>query len=330
MAAGNRIPGFARMSALAWLVFAVLTIAPMAGSAAQQKEMPLTDAEVMDLLQNQVPVQRIIELVRQNGAAFAMTGEIEQRLRKAGATKELIDTLTKQYKAPAAHAQQTSGNLSVKTKPGGAQIYLDDEFKGETSPQGDLRIPGVPVGDHKLRADLSGYQTWEDSVTVPAGETMTAFVNLVPKTAAPSVSPQVNPAVPLPETSMPIAGGRVISFRFFETPRDFPPANQRHYSQVFTRDSSQYIAWELRLSYTKLDAPLSLQLVALWRDAAGKIIHTQTHRAFLQAGWDRSIHAMGWGPGCAKIPCQPWPAGTYSVELLARGSRIAEGSFEMR
>lgn len=329
MSAGNPIPPFVRMTSVVLFMFTVLVVSLPVGTA-QPKEMPLTDAEVLDLLQNQVPIPRIIELVRQNGISFEVTAEIGQRLRKAGATKELLDVLAKQYKAVATQTPHGLGSLSVKTKPGGAQVYLDDEFKGETSPQGDLHIPGVSMGDHRMRADLSGYQTWEDSVTVTAGETMTAFVTLVPKAATPSVNPRANPVGPSPEVQLPAPGAKVNAFQFFETPHDFPPLKERSYSQVFNRDSARYIAWELRLVYPRLDAPLNVGFVAIWRDASGKVIHTQNQRAFLQAGWVRSVHAMGWGPGCSKTPCQPWAAGAYTVEIQSQGHRVALSGFQMR
>jgi formylglycine-generating enzyme required for sulfatase activity len=58
----------------------------------------------------------------------------------------------------------------VETSPG-AQVYLDDTFKGEASPQGRLIIENPKPGDHSLRVTLAGKKNYEQQVTVVAGQT---------------------------------------------------------------------------------------------------------------------------------------------------------------
>jgi formylglycine-generating enzyme required for sulfatase activity len=58
----------------------------------------------------------------------------------------------------------------VESSPG-AQVYLDDTFKGEASPQGRLVIENPKVGDHSLRVTLAGKKNYEQQITVVAGQT---------------------------------------------------------------------------------------------------------------------------------------------------------------
>ena len=43
-------------------------------------------------------------------------------------------------------------------------------------------------GTYRLRVVLAGYKTWENSITVTAGETVTPFVTLEKQNLAPTVT----------------------------------------------------------------------------------------------------------------------------------------------
>jgi formylglycine-generating enzyme required for sulfatase activity len=58
----------------------------------------------------------------------------------------------------------------VETSPG-AQVYLDDTFKGQASPQGRLVIENPKPGHHSLRVTLAGKKDYEQQITVVAGQT---------------------------------------------------------------------------------------------------------------------------------------------------------------
>jgi TonB family protein len=62
-------------------------------SAPQQANKPLSEQEVMDLVHNYVPTERIVELVHQFGIGFEPSDQYLKSLRKAGAGKELIGAL---------------------------------------------------------------------------------------------------------------------------------------------------------------------------------------------------------------------------------------------
>jgi len=55
----------------------------------------LTEAQVLDLLKNEVPQPRITQLVGERGVSFQLTPPVEERLRSAGAGDTLIQTLKK-------------------------------------------------------------------------------------------------------------------------------------------------------------------------------------------------------------------------------------------
>jgi tRNA A-37 threonylcarbamoyl transferase component Bud32 len=58
-----------------------------------------------------------------------------------------------------------SGSLDVSSRPPGATIYLDDAKIGETN----TVINAIPVGSHKIRVELAGYERIEQIVIVKSG-----------------------------------------------------------------------------------------------------------------------------------------------------------------
>ncbi len=87
--------------------------------------------------------------------------------------------------------------LEIQTFPGRAQVYVDDAFSGVTSDQGQLRIPNLAPGSHRLRITGDGYQEDDRQVDVPAGQTLRVTASLVKIQATPApVAPA--PVVPTP------------------------------------------------------------------------------------------------------------------------------------
>lgn len=170
-----------------WILFLLATI-PIAAPTAAQKGKPLAEKDVRELLKGSVPSSEIARLVTENGIAFRMSDALESQFREAGATDELLDALRKASKAeettPPAPA---TGTLKIQSQPGEAQVYIDDEPKGTTSPEGDLRLAGLAPGTHRLRVSRAGYKTWQKTVTVTAGETLAPFVTLEKQAPGPSV-----------------------------------------------------------------------------------------------------------------------------------------------
>jgi hypothetical protein len=175
-------------SLLRWC-WILLMLAAVAGPMAAEKGKPLSVKDVTELLNGSVSSSEIARVVTENGISFRMSDELERQFRAAGATDELIDALKKASKPgetmPPAPA---TGTLKIQSQPGEAQVYVNDEPKGMTSPGGDLRLSGLAPGTYRLRVTLVGYRTWENSMTVTAGETVTAFVPLEKQNLSPIVT----------------------------------------------------------------------------------------------------------------------------------------------
>ncbi len=168
----------ARLFGALLLVCVLVTPAP-----AQKTRKPLTQSEVTDLLVNDVPSARVAELVRQYGISFQLNADIERTLRDAGATDELIGALRDASakvsspppaSAPAATTPAGPPVLIVQSTPGGAQVYIDDEPIGTTSPEGRLKLSKLAPGSHRVRVALSGYRDYEETISLASGDTVVA------------------------------------------------------------------------------------------------------------------------------------------------------------
>ncbi len=81
--------------------------------------------------------------------------------------------------------------LEVRSSPGHAQVYIDNVAHGQTSEGGELRIPNVAAGSHRIRITLDGYREDERQVELAAGRTAQVTVTLAKAEL---------PANPLPPT----------------------------------------------------------------------------------------------------------------------------------
>jgi hypothetical protein len=177
------------------LVFLLLALVIVAGPLAAQKGKPLSVKDVMELLQGGVPCSRIAQIVNEEGISFSLFDELEKRFREAGATDELMDALRRASKPREVQpVPSRTGMLKIQSQPGEAQVYLNDEPKGMTSPAGELRLAGLGAGTYRLRVSLPGYKSWENSIKVNPGETETVFVTLEQKAVQPTVTLDATPA----------------------------------------------------------------------------------------------------------------------------------------
>jgi len=85
--------------------------------------------------------------------------------------------------------------IVVETAPG-AQVYLDDEFKGQANSAGRLVIPNPKLGEHTLRVTLMGKKDYEQTLTVAAGKETAVNATL----EEPVRPPQPQPARIIVET----------------------------------------------------------------------------------------------------------------------------------
>jgi hypothetical protein len=91
-----------------------------------------------------------------------------------------------------------SGSVQVTSSPSGAEIYLDNEYRGTTP----ATIPAIPAGNHTLNVRERGYREWSAPITITRGSTATISAALegipvtLPVTFAPAAAPTASGALP--------------------------------------------------------------------------------------------------------------------------------------
>ena len=86
-----------------------------------------------------------------------------------------------------------TGALQLSSSPSGAQVYLDNQFRGYTP----ITITNVALGNHILEYQYSGYESWSTTITV-SSDSSQFYAALLPISAAqPTQQAQVttSPAV---------------------------------------------------------------------------------------------------------------------------------------
>ena len=53
--------------------------------------------------------------------------------------------------------RKSSPTLILNAKPGGVQVFIDDELIARTNLEGHLKLSGIAPGRHTLRVSLEGY-----------------------------------------------------------------------------------------------------------------------------------------------------------------------------
>jgi S1-C subfamily serine protease len=60
----------------------------------------------------------------------------------------------------------------IEAPPGGAQVYVDDEFAGKASAEGRLKISTLTPGEHRVRLSMEGYRDYEKTVQLAASQSL--------------------------------------------------------------------------------------------------------------------------------------------------------------
>ncbi len=68
------------------------------------------------------------------------------------------------------------GSISLSTTPKGVGFYVDNIYQGKT----DQIVGNLASGPHKVTIDESGYETWENTVTVSSATDHTCRCNTCP------------------------------------------------------------------------------------------------------------------------------------------------------
>ncbi len=72
--------------------------------------------------------------------------------------------------------ESAKGTLQLTSSPSGAEIYLDNQFRGSTP----VDISSVEQGNHTLEFRYPGYQSWATVISVSSG-TSNYFAALTPR-----------------------------------------------------------------------------------------------------------------------------------------------------
>lgn len=147
-------------------------------SVAQQSRGPFSEAEVVQALKGDVPPKQVAELARQYGISFQLTAESQARLRKAGATNGLLEALRSLAPPPPLPPPKVAGPLLIRTIPPAAQVFLDGRPIGMTDAKGELQLAQLLPGEHKVRLTLAGYEDYEQTTNLLAGQSASIPVTL--------------------------------------------------------------------------------------------------------------------------------------------------------
>ena len=93
-----------------------------------------------------------------------------------------------------------NGQITVRSSPSGANIYLDNSYRGLTP----LTLVDIPAGSHAIILKLNGYEDWQSSVNVLAGSSTDVSGTL-------ASSPQPTPTTVPQATQSPISLVSIIS-----------------------------------------------------------------------------------------------------------------------
>jgi hypothetical protein len=311
---------FAVLNATLLAFLMVAAVRPSAGQSGKS----LSQQEVIELLEGGVQSSRVSSIVDDRGINFRLTDAIEQRVRDAGGGDDVVASLRRASARREETERPRTGGLIIKTTPGESQVYLNDELKGMSSPEGEIRLPDLQPGSYRLRVSLPGYKSYEQSMPVTAGEDQTVYVTLMQRSQA-LPRPNNNP---LPNQPPPlfIPGIRIEPLQFFEGPHDGAPSKEnRGYTTSFDHTTTRSIYWELDLSYPAPGQRIDFTLDAIWYRPGGSELRHQTLDAHVDPTWKDSWHTLGYG----WVDSGHWPTGTYRVEVLFKGVRLTSGSFQI-
>lgn len=99
---------------------------------------------------------------------------------QAGSTNDITVTMTPVSSSP----PDTTGQINIVSSPAGANVYLDNVYKGLTP----VVLSDIPAGNHIVLLQMSGYQDWSSSVNVTGGGYTQVSANLNKAGKAPATS----------------------------------------------------------------------------------------------------------------------------------------------
>ena len=155
------------------LVIALLLWVTSPALRAQESDRPMSEAELISLVNAKTLEDRLIEMVRARGVAFKPSAALDEGLRKLKLTR-LLATLTE------------PGTLEVTVNVPGADVLVDGEKRGAAGPDGTALVSDVAPGEHSLDVRAESYVEASQKFLLKPGETrrlevaLRAAVSLTP------------------------------------------------------------------------------------------------------------------------------------------------------
>lgn len=125
-------------------------------------------------------------------------------------------------------------------------------------------------------------------------------------------------------SSFSALGAKVMGVRFFPGDSDLMKFDQRYHLTEFDSATVKFISVELDLDYPKTDRRVSFELACEY-SGPNRIAGTPVLKATIQAGWDGSYHATGWGAKSRGT----WEVGAYRVTCRDGSKVVATGDFRV-
>ncbi len=97
--------------------------------------------------------------------------------------------------------------LVVQGVPAGTQLFVDDQLIATTNASGQVSVPALVAGQHRLRLTGNGYRDYDQTIDVQAGKPLAIAPKLEPRETVagnPPVLSGPSPAAPVPAPVAPI------------------------------------------------------------------------------------------------------------------------------
>jgi hypothetical protein len=104
--------------------------------------------------------KRAVNVIIFLAIAFALAGCKAAEKQEAGLQEEIVDT----------------GSILVESSPGLAEVYIGEEYKGDTP----VSLYNLPVGKYELTIRKKGYEDFKKTATIKVGRTEEIDATLIP------------------------------------------------------------------------------------------------------------------------------------------------------
>jgi hypothetical protein len=200
------------------------------------------------------------------------------------------------------------GTIAVRSSPSGANVFINDRFAGTTP-----LSHSTTAGRHEVRLELSGYETYRETVTLRPGETVRVSASLSPLRRTGTVS----------FTSRPANAEVYVDGRFIGT----TPTG------AITLDEGTYQALFVRRGFS--DTLVQFTVRAGTTQAVEANLRALTGSLLIQAnvgGARVFINGTEYGTipsGSGRLTISDLPAGRHELTVIAPGFRTFVREFDI-